>query len=70
MTQVRAFYRTFPWRRTRPGGTWNVSLEGRHQQGVRVVLTYRLATGFGGLLLVAMILFLVQMLSVIRAFPL
>jgi len=34
------------------------------------VLSYRLATGFGGLILIAMILFLVQMLSGIRAFPL
>src|SRR6266496_3057249 len=70
MRQVRAICRTFPWRRTRPGGTWNLSLEGRHQQGVRVVLTYRLATGFGGLIFVAMILFLVQMISGIRTFPL
>jgi hypothetical protein len=37
---------------------------------MRAVLTYRLATGFGGLILVAMILFLVQMLTGIRTFPL
>ena len=70
MRQVRAFCRTFPWRRTRRRGTWNVSLQGRHQQGMRAVLTYRLATGFGGLIFVAMILFLVQMLTGIRTFPL
>ena len=34
------------------------------------MLTYRLATGFGGLIFVAMILFLVQMISGIRTFPL
>src|SRR5438445_13288407 len=69
MRQVRAICRTFPWRRILLAGTWNVSLQGRHQQGMRAVLTYRLATGFGGILLVAMILFLVQMLTGIRTFP-
>ena len=61
---------TFPWRRTVPAGTWNLSPGRRHQQGMKAVLTYRLATGFGGLILVAMILFLVQMLTGIRTFPL
>jgi hypothetical protein len=55
---------------TGPGAHGTCRSKGDTNRGMRAVLTYRLATGFGGLILVAMILFLVQMLTGIRTFPL
>jgi len=60
---------TFPWRRIPLRQIKRLSLSSRNQ-GERAVLSSRVRTGFGGMITVAAVLLMTQLITGVQAFPL